>query len=227
MNTIVKSLNERYDDINIAYELLEDLQKQSYSDTSNEKLNKQRYIIASSIMLMIYNMIESIVSDILIKIYDEFSTINIQYDLLKDCIQKHIADNFKKSDGSFQDKILKLSTSGLFRGIYSLRGKKLDMGNKPTCINNNIDNEAIKRIMRELDIKREGEQISNLNEFEEIRMTRNKLTHGAKSFSDYGRYVRLDDLKKKKEAAYIFLDHLIFVTKDYLAQKKYLQDPIK
>lgn len=223
MHMIIKKLNERHDDINISYELLEYLQDENM-DTPDEKLNQQRYILASSIMLMIYNMIESIVSDILIKIYNEFENKNLQYDLLKDSVQKHIANNIKDAEGTFQDKILKLSRIGLFKWIYSLRGKNQDIGQKPTCINNNIDDEVIKRITRELDIKRDWQQLSNLNEFEEIRMTRNKLTHGAKSFSEYGKSVRLNDIKKKKESVYNFLLHLINITQNYLQKKQYLKN---
>lgn len=223
MHMIIKKLDERYDDINISYELLEDLQDENM-DTPDEKLNQQRYILASSIMLMIYNMIESIVSDILIKVYNEFENKNLQYDLLKDSVQKHIAKNIKDGEGTFQDKILKLSRIGLFKWIYSLRGKNLDIGQKPTCINNNIDHEVIKRITKELDIKRDWQQISNLNEFEEIRMTRNKLTHGAKSFSEYGKSIRLNDIKKKKESVYNFLLHLINITQNYLQKKQYLKN---
>ena len=55
-------------------------------------------------------------------------------------------------------------------------------------------------------------------------MTRNKLTHGAKSFSEYGKSVRLNDIKKKKESVYNFLLHLINITQNYLQKKQYLKN---
>lgn len=204
-------LAERADEINLYFSFISsDLNE----NTTNATLVK---ILKANILLMLYNLVEAVVSNsvdaIRTNIYNE---VNTNFDCLKNQIKIQIikdlkgnigAENFVNQCNNISNDIIKLS----FR--------------KESISKGNIDRAVISKIAAVY-----GFDVSNSNYQETahgeslsiIKDKRNDLAHGTFSFTEIGRIYSIPDLENLKNQTITYLTFVVEKIETYLNSKQYL-----
>lgn len=187
----------------------------SIEDTSDKILFK---ILKANILLMLYNLVEAIVSNsvdtIRNNIYNDSST---QFDYLKSQIKSQIIKDLKKniSPDAFVQSCRNISND-----IIKLSFKKEDISK------GNIDRNVIIRLSDTYGFNVQNSIYQETKHGETltiIKERRNDLAHGTYSFSEIGKEYSISDIEKIKNQTIKYLYFVIQEIETYLNNKNYLE----
>lgn len=225
MRTTIEIYKDRVNEIELYFKALQDLYRtQSCKDKYVFYHDDFLKILKANALIMIYNLVESSITDGILEIYDELKSSGYSY---KD-VRKEIQDiwfAFKFNQvydktahyNSYKDKAIEIINA-------ILRNEPLEMDRKATDISGNLDANKIRKICKEhgitykLDSSCKGGQV-----LEDVKNKRNELAHGTTSFAECGRYYAIDDLEKIKDETKIFLNGILLGMKKYYNEKTFLK----
>jgi hypothetical protein len=231
MQNVKRELGDRIDEINKFYNLLENiLEKEALLFFPADGNRKERFdlkltaILKSNMILLLYNFIESTVTNSLVIIHSTISDENCKYQELSDSIQNLLMDFYYKNlnNNKLNDDnvILHLKT---IINTYALNCAvkftyedytKFKTGNN---FSGNLDSREIKKIA-----DRYGVDFNlQCSEIRTIRDKRNKLAHGELSFVECCNLDTLSYLKVLKDKTIDFINSFVQSVEDYLTEKKY------
>ncbi len=182
-------------------------------------------IIKSSLILMLYNLMESSISLFLKYTYEEFNKENLTFketceEIRNLYVEKLVQNCFTKTSSyqTYESAIKKLSKEIVNDIILKLDEKVFD-------ISGNIDGEYINEISKKLGLNFKSSSKGMYKEYPlyigNIKNARNKLAHGEESFLYKGQNYTSGDLKNYFNEICIIFDELWSCFENYVKNKKY------
>lgn len=205
--TLNLELNEKIKNVDILISELKNLEDQS------GKI-KTISILKSAVIMMLYNIIESMLTLILQEIHDNISKESYQllnFKLKKLYVKYHLTskptDNIKKIDGIISDD-LKFPTFE-------------EYNSKNSIFSGNLDARKIDELLQLYGIGKI--RSPNRNKFLYIKNKRNKLAHGEISYVDACRDKTINEIIIHKESVEEIICEVISLTSFYLSEELYLE----
>ena len=177
--------------------------------------------LKASIIVMLYNVIESTMTKSLNKIHNAFETENLKYDDLNDSIKKTMLTYYQYAMNKSADvhksvsyvmeliDLLKLNTT------FSLSYE--DLSKSYSLYSGNLDSRKIVDVVTKYGVNF-SEQVSELKTIKDYR---NKLAHGELSFEEVGREVSIPQLERLQERTFEYIEKVIMALETYLSNKEY------
>lgn len=178
----------------------------------------------SSFILILYNLVESMVTKLLTKIHNIALNGSVSYYDLNDNLRKTVFVYYDKilSDFNVDKQHLNIEKFYLmmnrnYKPIITYES----MSEVYSLFSGNLDAREIRNVFK----NKYGFNFKE-SEFKEgvlkrIREGRNTLAHGDESFEEYGRTLTIQDIKDMRDKVFSFLDSLILVVENYLNKKLY------
>lgn len=231
MQQVRQSYAEKVADINLYYTLLTNIIKREaqliFPNEGNIRVNldvKVSAILKSSANLQLYNLIESTISNCLVKIHSSFSDESIQYSNLSDEIQKlwvkfhydYFRETSNEKDILHNLKVL-IDTWITNTLPVTLTYKEFIKYNIGGNFSGNLDSKEIRKLSEKYGIDFD----LKCDEIGSVKSRRNKLAHGEVSFEEQGRQDSIEYMIVLKDKTIDFLDHFIQAVDDYVSNSKY------
>jgi len=225
MNTIKIELNDRKQEIEAYFLLLNKLESGDYliyeSGNPIGSMTTTRTTQKASAILLLYNLVESIVTKCLERIHDYIISSNISYCDLNDDIRKLMLIYY----GTVSDKKNNISEIApyLHEAIHLITNQKQfslsykEMEKYYALYSGNLDSKKISEIFRKYGIIFE----EKCSELQTIKDNRNRLAHGEVSFEECGRSLTIQQLNVQKDRCIDYLTKLIDELEDYLQNRKF------
>lgn len=168
-------MKRRYEDIKMMESILE----------RNQKVDAQ-LILKSSLMLMIYNMVEGTMSNLLMEYFDYIHAKNISINSLSNELQHTIQLYLERKKSKSNDKE---NSSGIaFELSYSEITKYLKL------FSGNLDSRSIRKVCKRVGV----DLADNIKEpvLLVVKNNRNKLAHGETRFNNTCQDITLDEIEE-------------------------------
>ena len=240
---------DKVEEINKHFDLLDKLLDRyahiAYGTESNKKLYKldpeATHPLKSGAVLMIYNFMESVGTELMNDIYEHIK-INIADKILEnlhkslyETITKHIYNNslFKEYLPNYkytQNNLDSLIIKGWLNKLLEEKTEKNKQGEEyRKWFNGNVDVRQIRECLIAYGLCEDD--LKNLtldkpwpNSLLYTKYARNRLTHGGTTFTDLGRSKSLDEIKIDFKNVQDFFVNLLNLINSFLHEKRYLQN---
>ncbi len=168
--------------------------------------------------LLLYNLIESTMTNAIEAIFDELQKNNISFDDLRDELKKIIIDNIKDKDNKSTDNLL-ASIQDISVDIISASF------NKNRLFSGNVDAKKIKDIASKYGFSSTTDKRKTRDGIDllKVKTNRNDLAHGFKSFQDVGKIYFEDDLLEIEKRVTSYLREILRNIESYLSNQEYLK----
>lgn len=172
--------------------------------------------LKATAFLLLYNLIESTMTDAVSAIFDDLKTQNISFDDIQDDLKKIIINNFK--DNKSTDKLL-ADIQNISFDIISASFKKEKL------FSGNLDARKIKEIAEKygFSYQTNPRKTNNGSDLLKIKTNRNDLAHGVKSFEKVGQDYTADDLLKMQKRVIHYLKAILQNIENYISNQEYLK----
>lgn len=193
--SVKNDANNRFQDIDCMFTILK----------NNPKTNEQ-IILKSSVMIMLYNAIEGIFSNLLTEFFDIMKQKKIQIDILPQKLQNTIFTYHLKKIGQNHKELQRFSQYDSQK-LCCL--SYLEINNYLNLFSGNLDGKSIKATSDKL-----GVDLPNkLQEpaLFEIKIYRQKLAHGEKRFSNTCQDITSQELNDIYQKVKTYLTELILI----------------
>lgn len=161
-------------------------------------------------MLLLYNLVESTMTNAVEAVFDELQSRKISFDLLRVEFKTAVMQNVKNcAANKLTEKIAAITTDIISSSF-----------DKTKVFNGNVDARKIRETLSDFGVKK----THNYEEakLHEIMVARNRLAHGAESFGDYGKDLTAPQLIRDFEAVKTLLAHVLDDFGSYIGQRHYL-----
>ena len=206
----IKSLfEERKTDIIQTLQLLEDIEK-------NTSIIKAGASLKSSIFIMLYNLIEGIVTQSFVKVFETVSVVS-EFSLLNNKIKLLYLKPHPPKIKTSKD-ILEFigDISILHKQSFDEYSKESDL------FSGNLDAKKIRELLFDSLGVRYEYHCDNEEKLLMIKNFRNQLAHGERSYSELGRDYLKSDIEKYCNATFDYLDRFIRIIEIYILGEGYL-----
>ena len=219
-STLLKDFSDHSKEVNTYFLIFDNIDKYSIrSKTIKSKKNIDLELdktLRATGFLLLYNLIEATMRNAIEAIFTDITNKNISFDDLKHEIQLIILDNVKKNKSS---KNLLNSLTNISVDIISasFSADKLFSGN--------IDSKKIKdlAILYGFSYATDVQKTQNGNDLLRIKMNRNDLAHGFKSFEEVGRGTNTEELLEIKDRVINYLQGIVENIEEYISKQEYLK----
>lgn len=161
-------------------------------------------VLKSSLMLMIYNVVEGTISNLLTELFDTITKRNLTIDVLPNKLQNTIYTYYLKKIGSDSKKLKEFSK---YDNMKLCNISYLDINKYLKLFSGNLDARTIKNISKKVGI--DLPDIIDEPCLLTVKSTRNKLAHGEAKFSNACQDITLDEMKKVCKKVEEYLDKVI------------------
>ena len=162
--------------------------------------------------LLLYNLMESTVSNAVEAIFDELSIQNISFDSCRHEIRSVVLGNLKQHNVT--DILPVLNHLSIDVVAKTFRKSKIVSGN--------VDARKIMEVANEYGFAQPSADGASLLT---IKSSRNDLAHGSKSFAEVGRDYTVTELQGMKEKVIAYLNVMLTNIAAYITQQHYLSAP--
>lgn len=199
---------KRCDEIDTYYNFIENF----IIGNRDEDLNK---ILKSNLILMLYNLIESSMSNAIEEIHNNIHFSRISFDLLNFELRKVVIKQTKNFNP--QDFVMSINEIA-----FDIVKKSF---NKNKVFNGNVDSRKIVELSNSYGFSSSTNYSETKNGrcLVDIKGRRNDLAHGVFSFTEVGKEYSLEDLLKMKDETQKYLHGILDNINDYLVNQKYTQ----
>ena len=169
--------------------------------------NLLRTFRASSILLL-YNLMESTVTNAIEAIFDELQSQGIHFDDCREEVRRVVITNLKQHNpGEILPVLQRLTTDIIVRTFK-----------KDKVVSGNVDAKRIRDISDEYGINHPS---VDGNDLLTVKTTRNDLAHGSKSFAEVGRNFTILDIVRIKDKVIAYLSAMLANVSVYIRQQDY------
>lgn len=192
------------------------------NSTVNENLNLNRRMqqcLRADFIMLLYNAIESTISNCVYALYDAIKDCNLKYGDLREELRAVWIKELIKKDMSLSKnrKVAKNIADNVENRI-------IELNDLPSNISGNLDFRKILAISSDFGIQfgpiQDSQRISSILLY--IKQARNDLAHGNKTFSAIGSMLTFMDLKDYKDKVIVFLRFVINKYEEYINNKEFL-----
>ena len=180
------------------------------SKKTDEKLFK---ILKSNLLVMLYNLIESSISNAIEEIHNNINFNAVSFDLLKDNFKSLTIKNVKHfKPGDLVSKINNIATD-----IVKHTFKKDEL------FSGNVDSRKIKELGVQYGFNSNTNFSKTKNGYHlvSIKGKRNDLAHGVFSFAEVGKDYSIEDLKEMKDTTICYISEILDNIEYFLINKEY------
>lgn len=175
----------------------------------------------ANIIMMLYNAVESTVSQCLEKVHDRINANNLKYEELSDDIKKLIAVYYGHSidQANNVDNAMEyvLRFSDFINGNVNISISYEELTQKYQMYSGNLDTREILNVLKKYGINFE----QRCSELKTIKDYRNKLAHGEESFEEIGRTLSVQQLQEMENRTFAYLETMITEITKYLDEEKF------
>lgn len=220
MKESLRLFNTRKGEVEIYFSFLETITEKGvkiqlrdgdHKDINNDTL----HILRANGFILLYNLIESCISQAIEDIYIDVINNEFDYDALKVEIQTELLKHIKTQDAT---KVANEITEISFDIIKNYPPKnKLFSGN--------VDAEKVREIAKKygFSIRTDARRTNNGANLLTIKNQRNDLAHGFISFKDCGQACQKDVIKIK-DASLLYVEQILNNIATFIDEKKYLKE---
>ncbi len=231
MQNVKRELSDRIGEVNKFFGLLENtIDKEALLLFPNENNRKERFdveltaTLKSSLILLLYNFVESTITNCLVVIHRTICDDNCKYIDLSESIQTLFTEYYYKAlkENKVGDENLAIHLKTMINTWAYDESVKLSYEEytKYKTGNNfagNLDSKEINKISTKYGIVFN----EHCKEIRTIRDKRNKLAHGEKSFIECCNQDTLSYIKALKNKTIDFIQKFVDSVENYLDEKKY------
>ena len=206
MISVKKIFEERKTEIEIYFNFLE-----KYSPLkADEELFK---ILKSNLLIMLYNLIESSISNAIEEIHNNIHSNNVSFDSLKENLKSIIITNTKRVNPN--DLVSKISNIATDIVKYTFKKDELFRGN--------VDAKKIRELADcyGFDSDTDYTKTKHGSHLVTIKGKRNDLAHGVYSFAEVGRAYPIEDLRDMKDTTISYIFEILGNIENFLINKGY------
>lgn len=146
-------------------------------------------IMKASALLMIYNLVESTITNAIESIFDHLRSEKIGFIAVDDHLKAMVLKCARETNP--KDLVKRMRNEVLDLAVAAFK--------KDSVFSGNVDSRKIREVLDDYGITRTGSYSESV--LLEIKSARNDLAHGAKSFSELGKDQTAAELSKKHRAA--------------------------
>ena len=177
----------------------------SYSAAARDDLLRT---FRASAILLLYNLMESTVTNAVEAIYDDLNTQGIQFNDCRSEVRRVVLTNLKQHNpGEILPELQRLSTDIIIRTFK-----------KDKIVSGNVDARRIKDLSAEYGISLPA---ADGNDLLTVKTSRNDLAHGSKSFAEVGRTFTIADILRIKDKVIAYLTAMLANVTIYIQQQHY------
>lgn len=176
--------------------------------------------LRASLIIMLYNVVEFVITKCLSRIHSEFNKKNLQYHScnhdVKQLLLRYYISIIKDDD------IEKSSESLLTLMEHLHNNEKINLSfeefsKKESLYSGNLDSRLINKIFSKYGLELNLE----CSELKTIKDIRNKLAHGEESFEEIGRNLTTQYLRNIAGKSFTFMESVMVLTSTYLNTEQY------
>ncbi|MFC0130846.1 MAE_28990/MAE_18760 family HEPN-like nuclease, partial [Ralstonia solanacearum] len=161
-------------------------------------------------MLLLYNLVESTMTNAVEAIFDELQQRKVAFDALSGALKSAVLFNVKNTNAEkLTDKLVAITTD--------IIGCSFD---KAKVFSGNVDSRKIREKLAEYGVKTTNGYAEE--RLHAIMVARNRLAHGAESFGDYGKDLTAAELIRDYERVSVLLASVLNDIEAFLNQRHYL-----
>ncbi len=162
----------------------------------------------ASAILLLYNLMESTVTNAVEAIFDELSSQGIHFNDCRAEVRRVVLTNLKQHNpGGILPELQQLSTDIIIKTFK-----------KDKIVSGNVDARRIKELSDEYGINRPA---ADGNDLLTVKTSRNDLAHGSKSFAEVGRTFTIADIVRIKDKVIAYLSAMLANVAAYIQQQHY------
>jgi hypothetical protein len=172
-------------------------------------------ILKSNLLVMLYNLIESSISNAIEEIHNNIYSNSISFNLLKEKIKTLIITNVKRvNSDKFVAKITDIATD-IIRHTFK----------REELFNGNVDSRKIKKLSEQYGFNSytDYERTKHGTHLVTIKDKRNDLAHGIYSFTEVGKEYTVQDLEDMKDKTINYISDILDNIELYLNNKEYCE----
>jgi hypothetical protein len=171
-------------------------------------------ILKSNLLVMLYNLIESSISNAIEEIHNNIYSNSISFNSLKERIKSLVINNTKRvNSDKFVTQITDIATD-----IIKHTFKREEL------FNGNVDSRKIKKLSEQYGFNSDTdyERTKHGSHLVTIKDKRNDLAHGIYSFTEVGKEYTIQDLEEMKDKTINYMSDILGNIELYLINKNYL-----
>lgn len=224
-------LNKRIEEINQYYVFLKSIDDNCVLFFPHKKTHTKKKItddiipiLKANFLLILYNLVESVVTDSIKQIYDLLASENLTYEKAINEIQILWIElnhkNFKKDlNGVSKWEQIRDTICSIANEIV-----KIKIDSEYFKVGWNIDKQKIEEIVKAHWISEKIRRKSwTWNRLHEVKIKRNDLAHWNFSFAEIWRNYTIQQLWEIQKDILNYIESILWNIDDYLANKKYLR----
>jgi hypothetical protein len=172
-------------------------------------------ILKSNLLIMLYNLIESSISNAIEEIHNNIYSNSISFNLLKEKIKSLVINNTKRvNSDKFVAKITDIATD-----IIKHTFKREEL------FNGNVDSRKIKKLSEQYGFNSNTDyaRTKHGSYLVTIKDKRNDLAHGIYSFTEVGKEYAIQDLEDMTNTTICYISEIIENIENYLINKEYCE----
>lgn len=180
----------------------------AYSPTQQADLLRT---FKASALLMLYNLMESAVTNAVEAIFDELEKEAISFDVCREEIRLVVLGNLRQHD----PRKLVAELNALATDVVTKTFRKGEI------VSGNVDARGIREVAKQYGFpepKSRGDRLLT------VKTHRNDLAHGSKSFAEVGRTFSVSDIQDIERDVVAYLTEMLNNVSEYVATKSYLLD---
>jgi hypothetical protein len=173
-------------------------------------------ILKSNLLIMLYNLIESSISNAIEEIHNNIYSNSVSFNSLKEEIKSLIINNTKRvNSDEFVKKVNDIATDIV---KYTFKKDELFSGN--------VDSKKIKRLSKQYGFNSDTEYNKTKHGayLVTIKGKRNDLAHGIYSFTEVGKDYSIQDLEDMKDKTINYIEAILENIEQYLLNQEYCLD---
>jgi hypothetical protein len=208
MITVKNTFEERKTEIEIYFNFLSNYNPANADDNLFK-------ILKSNLLVMLYNLIESSISNAIEEIHNNIYSNSISFNALKEQIKELIINNTKKVNPSeFVSQINNIATDIV---KYTFKKDELFSGNVDSRKINKLSEQYGFNSNTNYDKTKHGSHLVT------IKGKRNDLAHGIFSFTEVGKEYTIQNLEVMTNTTTCYVSEILDNIESYLLNKEYLQ----
>lgn len=217
MNDVIRVFHERKEEIDVYFELLEDLMindaRLAFSDGTQKNLNRSlTKILRANGFLLIYNVVEYCIAGGIEAIYLDIISKEIDYHSIRSNIQREIIGNIKRNI-STDDFIVQIQDIAM--DIITQYPKKIFSGNVDAQEIRDIANRYGFSYTTNARVTKNGAYLVT------VKNKRNALAHGDISFQECGKEYTIQQMVEIKDEVLQYLKEILYNIEQFLLNEGY------
>lgn len=228
---IKEEFHARKEEIENVFSYLEYIEKERSTEGRSETImkfgdanfNKLQKTIKASILLMLYNLVESTLTNCLNEIHDAISESTIPYNKLNNSIQTlflayHI-ESMNQKGGSVRQASIMRDLIFLLKEEENISITYQELAAVYGLYSGNLDGKKVQSVLGQYGVKVSLPIQPRI--LETIKSLRNKLAHGELSFEDVGKEAHLGQIDDYIRKTIEYMEKVIICVENFIQKQDY------